>query len=161
MPEHDAGKRLASALGRIPSGLFILTVRRGDAETGMLVSWVQQCSFAPPLVCVAIQRGRDLLAWLPDGSPFTLNILDASQTDMIVHFGRGFALDEPAFTGLDLEHSEAGAPVLSEALAYLDCQVAGRCAAGDHELLLGRVLGGRVLGEGQPMVHVRKSGMHY
>jgi flavin reductase (DIM6/NTAB) family NADH-FMN oxidoreductase RutF len=161
MRESEPSRRLAAAVGRIPSGLFILTVRRGAAETGMLVSWVQQCSFAPPLVSVAIQRGRDVLAWLPDGAPFILNILDASQTDMIVHFGRGFTLDEPAFTGLEVDQSEAGAPVLSEALAYLDCQVAGRCAAGDHELLLGRVLAGRVLGEGQPMVHVRKSGMHY
>jgi len=161
MPDPDANKRLAAALGRVPSGLYVLTVRHGDAETGMLVSWVQQCSFTPPQLSVAIQKGRDILAWLPDGAAFTLNILDAGQTDMIVHFGRGFALDQPAFTGLEATKSEAGAPVLSEVVAYLDCQVAGRCSAGDHELLLARVVGGRVLGEGRPMVHVRKSGMHY
>jgi flavin reductase (DIM6/NTAB) family NADH-FMN oxidoreductase RutF len=51
--------------------------------------------------------------------------------------------------------------VLRAALAHLDCQVAGRCAAGDHELVIGRVVGGRVHADGQPAVHVRKSGMHY
>ena len=108
-----------------------------------------------------VQRGREILPWLAEGAAFTINILDATQTDMIVHFGKGFALDQAAFEGLEIERSETGNPVLSEALAYLDCQVHGRCGAGDHELVLGRVTAGRVLGEGTPMVHVRKSGVHY
>ena len=56
MPDSDPSKRLAAALGRVPSGLYILTARHGDAETGMLVSWVQQCSFAPPLVSACHER---------------------------------------------------------------------------------------------------------
>jgi len=39
---------LAAALGKVPSGLFVLTAKQGDAETAMLASWVQQCSFDPP-----------------------------------------------------------------------------------------------------------------
>ena len=58
MHDTDPHKQLAAALGRVPSGLFVLTIRRGSAETGMLVSWVQQCSFDPPLVSLAVQRGR-------------------------------------------------------------------------------------------------------
>jgi flavin reductase (DIM6/NTAB) family NADH-FMN oxidoreductase RutF len=161
MTETDPHKQLASALGRVPSGLFVLTARRGDEETGMLASWIQQCSFAPPLVTVAIKRGRAMLGWLTDDSSLTINILDATETDMIVHFGRGFALGEAAFADLEVERPDDGAPVLSEALAYLECKVRGRQAAGDHELLVCEVVRGRVLGEGQPMVHVRKSGFHY
>jgi flavin reductase (DIM6/NTAB) family NADH-FMN oxidoreductase RutF len=157
----NAQRQLAAALGRVPSGLFVLTMRRGEAETGMLVSWVQQCSFEPPQLSLAIQRDREIIPWLVEGTAFTLNILDSSQTDMIVHFGRGFALSEPAFTGLEIERPDGGAPILSEALAYLECRVTGRCPAGDHDLLIGQVLGGRLLGDGQPMVHVRKSGFHY
>jgi flavin reductase (DIM6/NTAB) family NADH-FMN oxidoreductase RutF len=161
MTDGDPHKQLAAALGRIPSGLFILTVRRGDAETGMLASWVQQCSFEPPLVSLAVKRGRDVVGWLTPGAGFTLNILDDSQTDMIVHFGRGFALTEPAFTGLEVTRPDGVAPVLAEALAYLEGRVESVHDTGDHHLLIGRVVGGRLLGEGQPMVHVRKSGMHY
>ena len=158
----DGDRQLAAALGRIASGLFILTVKRGDIETGMLASWVQQCSFAPPQISMAVQQGRDVGKLLTPGSTFMLNILEASQTDMIAHFGRGFALTEPAFKGLELmTEADGHGPVLSEALAYLACEVTGRCAAGDHDLIIGRVLAGRVLGEGHPMVHVRKSGMHY
>jgi flavin reductase (DIM6/NTAB) family NADH-FMN oxidoreductase RutF len=152
---------LASALGRIPSGLFILTVRHGDAETGILVSFVQQCSFEPPQICFAMKPNRPVVSWLEQGSTFTLNVLDDSQTDMVGHFGRGFPLDQPAFTGLEVERSEAGNIVLSEALAYLDCSVVERHPAGDHDLFIACVGGGKLLGEGTPMVHVRKSGLHY
>jgi flavin reductase (DIM6/NTAB) family NADH-FMN oxidoreductase RutF len=161
MSSKDSEKKIGAALGRIPSGLFILTARRGNAETGMLASWVQQCSFEPPHITLAIRRDRDIAAWLTDRSTFTLNILDDSQTDMIVHFGRGFRLDEPAFASLEVDRPRGGAPVLREALAYLECQVAGRYNAGDHDLLLGQVVGGAVLNDGHPMIHVRKSGFHY
>jgi flavin reductase (DIM6/NTAB) family NADH-FMN oxidoreductase RutF len=80
---------------------------------------------------------------------------------MIVHFGRGFALNEPAFVGLEVERPDGGAPVLGEVLAYVECRVVGRCPAGDHDLFLADVVGGRLLGDGQPMVHIRKSGLHY
>jgi flavin reductase (DIM6/NTAB) family NADH-FMN oxidoreductase RutF len=161
MTDPESQKHLASALGRIPSGLFILTARRGDLETGLLTSWVQQCGFDPPSISLAVKRDREILAWLTQGSIFTLNVLDDSQTDMIVHFGRGFALTDNAFKDLEIDHPDQGDPVLAEALAYLRCQVASRCPAGDHDLIIARVIDGRLLGNGHPMVHIRKSGFHY
>jgi flavin reductase (DIM6/NTAB) family NADH-FMN oxidoreductase RutF len=127
----------------------------------MLASWVQQCSFEPPQVSVAIRSDREIVALLGEGSAFTLNILEAAQTDMIVHFGRGFSLAQDAFTGLDVRREPGTGPVLNEALGYLECQVVGRCNAGDHDLVFGRVLAGALLDEGQPMVHIRKNGLHY
>jgi flavin reductase (DIM6/NTAB) family NADH-FMN oxidoreductase RutF len=161
MSEADRAKPWAAALGRVPSGLFVVTARQGDAETGMLASWVQQCSFDPPMVSLAVKRSRELADWLAEGAPVVVNVLDDTQTDMIVHFGRGFAPGEPAFTGLDVERTGAGVVLLAEALAYLDCRVVTKVPAGDHDLIVARVVGGRVLGDGQPMVHVRKSGLHY
>jgi flavin reductase (DIM6/NTAB) family NADH-FMN oxidoreductase RutF len=161
MSEADPSKQLGAALGRIPSGLFVLTARRGQVETGMLVSWVQQCGFDPPYISLALKRDRGIMDWLTEGSAFTVNILEDSQTDMIVHFGRGFALNEPAFEGLEVNRPENGVPVLAECVAYLNCVVAGRWAAGDHDLFLGRVVAGQVLQEGHPMIHIRRSGFHY
>lgn len=161
MKDADPQKQLAAALGRIASGLFILTARRGESETGMLASWVQQCSFNPPRISLAIQSSREVVSWLIEGAPFTLNILDSDQTDMIAHFGRGFALDQPAFVGLEIERPDGIAPVLSEALAYLVCRVVSRFPAGDHDLFVSDVVGGRLLDDGKPMVHIRKSGFHY
>ena len=152
---------MTSALGRIPSGLFILTVRRDSLETGMLASWVQQCSFEPPHITLAVHPQREIAGLLTQDSIFTLNILDESQTDMIGHFGRGFSLQETPFEGLDVDRSLANGPVLSEALAFLDCQVMSRVSAGDHDVFVAKVVAGKMLGEGHPMVHIRKSGAHY
>src|SRR5262249_23645303 len=145
----DAERQLATALGRVPSGIFVLTLRRDQVETGMLVSWVQQCSFRPPQISIAVQRERPIAPLLSPGSAFTLNVLDATQTDMIGHFGRGFDLNQPAFAGLDVLRGESNGPILNEALAFLTCEVAGSCSAGDHDLFIGKVVAGRVLGEGQ------------
>jgi len=161
MDSSDPKKQLLAALGRIVSGMFVITARRGEAETGMLASWVQQCSFDPPQISLAFKKGREIADWLPEGAAFIVNILDDTQTDMIIHFGRGFSSQEPAFSGLEVERVDGSPPILKDALAFLDCRVAARFTTGDHELVIGRIVAGRLLDEGHPMVHIRKTGANY
>lgn len=151
----------AAALGRIPSGLFIVTVRSPDGETGMLASWVQQCSFDPPQLTVAVRKGRYLLDRLTVGTPFVVNVVPEGGKALIAHFGKGFDPGEPAFEGLDVSRPSDSAAVLPTALAWVDCRVAGHFDAGDHVLILGRVGGGEVQHEGKPTVHVRRNGLNY
>src|SRR5262249_1653421 len=150
-----------AALGRIPSGLFIVTARHGDQETGMLASWVQQCSFEPAQITLAIKRGRDVGNWISGGDPFVVNILGTSQTDLIGRFARGFDPGEPAFEGLAIERSASGVPVLSAALAWLECRATKTVEVGDHDLFIALVEDGRLLRDGEPRVHIRKSGLKY
>lgn len=166
MTADDPQRSFAAALGRVPSGLFILTVaaRNGASpgdEMGFLASWVQQCSFKPPRVSFAVQPGRPIAQLLTDDAVLAVNILEASQTDMIAHFGKGFAPGDDAFKGLDVLREAGKAPVLAEALAVLEGRVAARFPAGDHDIFIADLTGGRVLCEGQPMVHIRKNGTHY
>jgi flavin reductase (DIM6/NTAB) family NADH-FMN oxidoreductase RutF len=151
----------SAALGRVPSGIFIVTARHDGQETGMLASWIQQCSFQPPLVTFALKQGRYLRDWLAVGAVFTINILDDTQTDLISHFGRGFEPHEHAFADLELRRRPDAPPILTDCLAYLDVRVTARHPAGDHELFLAEIIQGGMLNEGRPMVHVRKSGGHY
>lgn len=153
---------LAPVLGRVPSGLFVLTAGSGATETGLLASWVQQCSFDPPRVSVAVKAGRDVAALLGDGLPFALNILSEGQKGLLSHFARGFSAGEPAFVGLLTERPEGEAVVLKEALGCLFCRAAGRFPAGDHDIFLGDVVGGVLLApDARPYIHVRKSGLRY
>jgi flavin reductase (DIM6/NTAB) family NADH-FMN oxidoreductase RutF len=161
MKSDDPDRQLAGALGRVPSGIFVVTVARDGVATGMLASWVQQCSFKPPRITLAVQPKRAIIDLLGAGAAFTLNVLESSQTDIVAHFGKGFALHEDAFQGLSIERRDGEAPVLTEALAFLDCRVVERVAAGDHDVFIADIRAGRVLDEGQPMVHIRKNGMHY
>ena len=158
---EDAQKSLATALGRIPSGLFIVTVAHDGRESGFLASWVQQCSFKPPRVSFAIQPGRPITTLLEIGSATAFNILEASQTEMIAHFGKGFAPGDDAFKGLEMTRETGRAPALVESLAVLYGQVVAKFSAGDHDIYIAELSAGRVLDDGQPMVHIRKNGMHY
>jgi len=152
---------LAAALGRIPSGLFILTARQGTRETGMLASWVQQCSFEPPQLTIALRKGRHILAWLTEGSLITVNVIPEGGKSLIAHFGKGFEIDQPAFKGLEIRQDDEKPPVLLAAHAYVVCSVSKQLEVGDHVLIVGRVVAGAVLNPGHPTVHVRKSGLKY
>ncbi|MCE9565648.1 MAG: flavin reductase family protein [Planctomycetes bacterium] len=160
MGEAVAGS-FVEALGRIPSGLFVLTARHGGQETGMLASWVQQCSFDPPQVSVAVRSGRYVLDWLTDGAAFVVNVIPEGGKALIAHFGKGFEPGEPAFEGLEVRRDGKEPPVLLTAHAYLECRVVNRIEAGDHVLVIGRVVSGALQHHGGPIVHVRKNGLRY
>jgi flavin reductase (DIM6/NTAB) family NADH-FMN oxidoreductase RutF len=157
---------IAQVLGRIPSGIFVLTV--GDdtgRETGMLASWVQQASFDPPQITAAVKRERYVNQWLQKRPFAVLNLLGEAEKNLLGHFGRGFKEDEPAFHTLEFTRGPAtGLPALSDALGYLECRVAGQFDSADHVVYLLEILGagvGESLHEESPMVHVRKSGLSY
>lgn len=151
----------AAALGRVPSGLFVLTARHKEYETGMLASWVQQCSFEPPMLAVAVRQGRPLDDWLQAGCSLVVNVIPEGGKALVAHFGRGFEPEQPAFEGVLVDRKSASAPVLADALAFLEGEPAGRTAAGDHVVYLIRITGGRVLHDGRPTMHMRKDGRRY
>ena len=150
-----------AALGRIPSGIFILTAGTGDRATGMLASWVVQAGFEPPSVTVAVKQGRYLCDWLTAGEPFVLNIVAEKQFDMLKHFGKGFDPEEPAFEGVATRPCARGVPILEDCLGHLECEPTGHVDSGDHRVFVARVVRGGFIGEAAPMTHVRKSGSNY
>lgn len=156
---------IAPVLGRVPSGIFVLTVGDGAGrETGMLCSWVQQAGFQPPAVTIAIRNDRYVNEWLAATKQAALNLVGESEKQMLVHFGRGFKQDEPAFTGIDIKRGVTGLPILTETLGYLEGRITGQFASGDHSIHLLEILAagaGETLHEEQPMVHVRKNGLGY
>lgn len=156
---------IGPVLGRTPSGVFILTARHTDGrETGALLSWVQQASFSPPMVTIAINQKRYLNQWLSDAPSVVLNLVGQSQTQFLKHFGAGFGPDEPAFEGFAVNRTPAGLPVLSEALGYLEGTVRSQLETGDHIIYAVEITAGGVgpgFSEHKPMVHIRKSGYNY
>jgi len=152
---------LASVLGRLPSGLFVLTARRGTGETGMLASWIMQAGFDPPMITVALHKDRLLARWLSMGTPFVVNLLADDQRRLVAHFGRGFEDGESAFDGLKVIRSPAGAAVLEGTIGYLECEPIGHIDSTDHRIFLARVISGNLSDGERPMVHIRKNGLKY
>lgn len=148
-------------LGRVPSGIYILTAGTGDRSTGMLASWVMQAGFEPPMVSVAVKNGRYVNDWITAGEPFVLNVASEKQFDLLKHFGRGFEESQPAFEGQAIEHCARGVPILSDCLGHLECEPVSHVDSGDHRVFLARVVRGKLQHDAPPMVHIRKSGANY
>ncbi|NEP87866.1 MAG: flavin oxidoreductase [Okeania sp. SIO2C2] len=152
--------RTAQAVGRVVGSLCVMSARRGDVTSAMLASWVSQATFNPPGVTIAVAKDRALESLTHTGDRFVLNIL-AEGKQLRKHFQKSFAPGEDRFVGVETKEAENGCPVLTGALAYLECKVANRMECGDHWLVYAVVENGQVLNEGVTAVHFRKSGSHY
>ena len=152
----------AEALGRIPSGIFVITVKRGETEGALLASWVQQASFEPPTVSVAVHKDRPIHPLLSEHAPFCINILSDADKDLYGTFVKGIAPTEDVFKGLSVKTGENGVPILADAMAVLECRVREKHDVGDHQLVIADVLNGELLAKNEtPRVHVRKNGLSY
>jgi flavin reductase (DIM6/NTAB) family NADH-FMN oxidoreductase RutF len=154
---EPAAPVIAAALGRIPSGLFVVGWRDGDADRAMLASWVMQAGFAPPLVSVAVAPSRDLLAAIDRGASFAVSVLGDSQRSLLARFGK--PADDP-FAGLPIDRTPGGLAALAEAAAWLECRPAAQARHGDHVVVLAEVVAAGGTGA-EPVVHVRKNGLRY
>lgn len=157
--------KLAPLLGRIPSGVFILVAGNDTGQqTGMLASWVQQASFEPPQVTVAVNKSRYLNEWLKSESPVTLNQVRQKDPTLFRHFGKGFEPDVDAFEGVDTEAADCGLPQLPDSMVTLEGRVESHMDAGDHLIYLVAVTSGKAHQDPEdfnPFVHVRKNGFSY
>ena len=88
LPPDGAQAAIPFALGRIPSGLFIVTWREAARDRGMLASWVMQAGFSPPMISIAVAPGRDLLAAIDSGARVVVNVLAESQRGLLARFGK-------------------------------------------------------------------------
>ncbi len=151
---------IADVLGKLPSGCSILTAGHKGQSTGLLASWIQQASFEPLLLTVAVKRGRPLVGLVEGSGRFVVNILGSDPKAMFRHFGRGFGPEEPAFEGLACRETAFGT-ILEDALGFLECTVQFRLEVGDHWLYVAEPVSGGMCVESEPYVHIRKSGRNY
>lgn len=158
---EETKQTIGKALGRVASGVFVLTARQQDRTAAMLASWVQQAGFDPPALSVAVARGRPVVEMIRQSGRFAVSILGEKDMALMKKYARGVADAAEAFAGVNILEP-AGVPVLADALAYLDCRLLNACAfGGDHELLIGQIIAGKVLKDGASFTHLRGSGFHY
>ena len=160
-PGPGSGEGVVAALGRIPSGLFVVTWREADVDRAMLASWVMQAGFDPPSVSIAFAPGRDLLAAIDQGIPFVVNLLADSQRPLLARFGKPPAPGDSPFTGLEVHRTGSGTVALAGVAGWLECRAVSRAATGDHVVVVAEVAAGDSASAEGPLVHVRKNGLRY
>ena len=155
---------LDRALGRLSGGLYIVTARQEERSSAMVASWVNQASFDPPGISIAVAKDRAIEALMQVGDRFVLNILrEDNHQQLLRHFLKRFPPGADRFAGVaTLDGAALGGPVLSEALAYLGCRVVQRMEGPDHWIIYAEVEEGTVADtEASTAVHHRKVGNHY
>ncbi|MEH2302752.1 MAG: diflavin flavoprotein [Nostoc sp.] len=151
------------AVGRIVGSLCVLTAKEGDRSSAMLASWVSQASFSPPGLTIAVAKERAVETLTHSGNKFVLNILkEGNHLGLMKHFLKPFGPGQDRFADVAAQEAENGSPILTDALAYLECSVQNRMESGDHWLVYATVESGKVLNQdGVTAVHHRKSATHY
>ena len=146
---------IRKSLGKIPNGLFVLTSQHEDRRGGLVVSWVQQVCDTPPMVSVAIEKGKAIMPLISESRRFALCQLSANDRLMQRKFAKDTELNEDPFLGFTLRPSVMGkVPIMSESMAWLECELSCHMdVEGDHDLFVGRILGGGTNGKGDdPLV---------
>ncbi|MEH2289927.1 diflavin flavoprotein [Nostoc sp.] len=151
------------AVGRIVGSLCVLTAKEGDRSSAMLASWVSQASFSPPGLTIAVAKDRAVETLTHTGNKFVLNILkEGNHLGLMKHFLKPFGPGQDRFADVAAQETESGSPILTDALAYLECSVQNRMESGDHWLVYATVESGKLLDtDGVTAVHHRKSATHY
>jgi flavorubredoxin/flavin reductase (DIM6/NTAB) family NADH-FMN oxidoreductase RutF len=154
---------LDKAIGRISMGLYIITAQKGDLQSAMLASWVSQASFNPPGITIAVAKDRAIESLMQVGDRFVLNVLeDGNYQHLMKHFLKRFKPGDDRFAGIKTQTANNGSPILTESLAYLECQVISRMECSDHWIVYSKVDDGRVSNpDVLTAVHHRKVGNHY
>ncbi|MEL7358857.1 MAG: diflavin flavoprotein [Cyanobacteria bacterium J06560_6] len=154
---------LQKALGRISSGLYIITATKGDVRSAMLASWITQASFEPLGFTVAIAKDRAIESLMQVGDTFVLNILEeGNHLPLMKHFLKRFPPGADRFAGVRTRPAKNKSPILADALAYLECEVSSRMELNDHWLVYCTVDDGKVSKEeALTAVHHRRVGNYY
>lgn len=159
---RQPASNVEQAVGRIVGSLCIVTTKKHEEiSSAMLASWVSQATFNPPGLTIAVAKDRAIESMLHSGDKLVLNVL-AEGRQLRKHFMKSFAPGEDRFANVATETSENGCPILTDALAYLECTVNNRMEAGDHWIVYAIADNGKVLNpDGITAVHHRKSGNYY
>ena len=161
VPEHLKAT-VGKALGRVPSGVFILTASHQGQSLAMMASWVQQAAFSPPAITVAVQKDRPARQVVRESGRFALAVVGEGDTSLMKKYARGIPPGQDPFDGVDTLQTPGGLTVPSAALAWLECRVIDLVDFGaDHDLVLAAVADGAVLRDGASFTHLRGSGFHY
>lgn len=125
----------------IPYGLYVLTAEWKGRIAASTVNWVTQASFEAPLVAVGVKVGSGAHEIIRESRAFALNMLGKGQQDLAFSFFKPSERDGDTIGGEAFTIGESGAPILTKAVAAVECTLVDTLEHGDHSIFLGEVVG--------------------
>ena len=141
-------KRFRSVMGAFATGVAIVTTAWQGEWFGATVNSLTSVSLQPCMLLFCVGDGSTTGMAIRARGRFAVNILGHHQSELSARFT---AAGNDRFTGLPLDFSADGLPLLRGAAAQLCCRVAAIHKGGDHDIILGEVLSGEDI-ECHPLV---------
>jgi flavin reductase (DIM6/NTAB) family NADH-FMN oxidoreductase RutF len=133
---------VAELFRKISVGVYIVGVASPEEQHAFTASWIMPVSFNPLLLALSINPHHRSYSILKGSPQFSVSVLGEDQMDLAAHFG--LSSSEKQLDPFKIENGLGGCPIFKEALAFFECQVTHDFLAGDHRLILGEVLDGRL-----------------
>lgn len=144
-------ERFRDVLGHFATGVTVVTAVEDGLPVGFTCQSFAALSLDPPLVALAPAKASTSWPKIAEAGAFCVNILSEGQVELC----RAFAVSGgDKFAGVAWRAGPAGTPVLDGALAWVEAAVSIVHDAGDHELVVGRVLD-LDIGDGTPLLFYR------
>jgi flavin reductase (DIM6/NTAB) family NADH-FMN oxidoreductase RutF len=135
-----------TALRMIPYGIYVLTADDGKGGVAAAtVNWVTQSAFAPPLVVVGVKTDSGAYKIVRDVKTFALNMLGKDQKGLAFTFFKPAELKDGKISGQEFKKGETGAPLLTGAVAAVECRVKSVVEEGDHHVIVAEVVEAHVM----------------
>lgn len=150
-PTIDAA-RYRQVLGHFATGVTVITAMDGDEPVGMAANSFTSVSLDPPLVAFCAAKASSTWPRIQAAKHYCVNILAEDQEEICRLFA---TKDAERFRGIGWRTGESGAPILDEALAWIDCRIEAEHDAGDHLIVVGRVCGLDSADSGKPLLFYR------
>ncbi len=158
-------------LWAMPSGLYVVGSRAGEDRNLMTANLVQQVATSPTLVAAAIDADAVTHRLVAEGGCFAVSLLEREDRAVV----RRFVKPVPAtsvvvaedgratsMAGEEVDEALTGAPVLSRAAGWLDCELRHRLDLGSHSLFVGEVVAlGGPEGAMPPLLRMEDTRMSY
>lgn len=146
-PEGVSDEEFRAAMARLTAGVTLVTAHDADGgprgeDVGMTATAFMSVSLEPPLVMVSVRNGSRMDDLLAEQPLWAVSLLSERQRQIAGRFAmKGRISDRLLFEDLAWKRGEvSGAPLVGGALATVECRTEQRVEAGDHTLVIGRVL---------------------
>jgi flavin reductase (DIM6/NTAB) family NADH-FMN oxidoreductase RutF len=144
--------RFRHVLGHFATGVTVVTALADGEPVGMAANAFTSVSLEPPLVAFCPALSSTTWPRIQAVGKFCVNILEEGQEEVCRLFA---AKGAERFRAMGWRGAESGSPVLHDALAWIDCAIEAEHDAGDHLIVVGRVLDLGAAREGSPLVFYR------
>jgi flavin reductase (DIM6/NTAB) family NADH-FMN oxidoreductase RutF len=150
---------IVSLFRKLTLGVYVVGVTDGCTRDAFTAASVSQVSYRPLMLSLAINPDHASYGLMMAGRTWSINVLRDNQSELARRFGSA-APGPSKMRGMTWGAGRLGAPFLISALAYFDCKLAAEYPAGDHRIIVGGVIGGRLLAtHATPLVYADTADM--